>query len=466
VIEDFFSGPDAVVEVSEIASFFQHGWHSWCATQWVDPSESRQSVADPRERLGHDDPLHALDAAPGGSGFGAVEHADGRVTLLGALAGGAWVRLEDGRLVGKYEEGTGPWVTLTGPETEVFARYAGLLAEHLGRRGGRAMRLWASWYSYYEDVTEQGMHEVIAGLHGLDFNVIQVDDGWEQAIGDWVPNDGFPSGMADMAARIRDTGRRAGLWLAPFIAMPDSHTARNRPELILHGADGEPVVAGINWGGPYWALDVSRDDTLDYLAGVFSDLLRAGYDFFKLDFIYAAGFPGSHANPMSRSDAYRNACQRIRETVGDDTYLLACGAPIVESIGVFDGIRIGPDVGPVWEDGTYASAHRSMTTAMHRLWLRQSIDPDPDVVFFRDTELSPETSLHLQDMAHITGFLGTSDPPGWLRDDQRSALADALATRPEVEQLSRYRWRIGGRHVDFEPALAADDREPQWEAVS
>jgi alpha-galactosidase len=466
VIEDLSSGAIAEVGVSDVTSFFQHGWHSWCASQWVDPSKQRNIVDDPRDRLGHDDPVHALDAVPGGSGFGAVEHSNGNVTLLGTLAGGGWVQLEGNRLVGVYEEDTGPWVTLAGPEIEVFHRYAKLLSEHLGRRGGMPIRLWASWYSYYKDVTEAHMHEALAGLDGLDFDVIQVDDGWERTIGDWTPNDDFPSGMADMAARIHATGRRAGLWLAPFIAMPDSQTALDRPELILRDAAGDPVVAGINWGGPYWALDVTREDTLEYLAAVFADLHGAGYDFFKLDFIYAAGFPGRHANPMTRSDAYRNACLRIRETVGDDTYLLACGAPIIESIGVFDGIRIGPDVGPVWDDGTYAAAHRSMSTAMHRLWLQPAIDPDPDVVFFRDTDLSTDTSRHLQDMAHIAGFLGTSDPPGWLLDDQRAALATALATWPETEQLSRYGWRVGDRQVDFEPVLAADDREPQWEGAS
>ena len=207
MIEDSFSGSIAEVELSEVTSFFQHGWHSWCASQWVSQSETRQTVGDQRDRLGHDDPLHALDTVPGGSGLGAVEHAGGQVTLLGALAGGAWVQLEAGRLVGKYEDDSGPWVILRGPEIEVFRRYAQLLGEHLGRRGGTPLRLWASWYSYYGDITETLMHETLTGLEGLDIDVIQVDDGWERAIGDWVPNDDFPSGMADMAARINDTGR-------------------------------------------------------------------------------------------------------------------------------------------------------------------------------------------------------------------------------------------------------------------
>ncbi|MBT8192700.1 MAG: alpha-galactosidase [Acidimicrobiia bacterium] len=460
------TGRSHEVPVSNLVSFFQHGWHSWCATGWVAPGEPRRPIGDERDRLGHDDPLHALDDLPGGSGLGAVEHEDGTVTLLGALRGGAWVRLEDGALVGEYEDGTGPWVTLTGSEQEVFDQYARRLAQHLGRRGGNPVRLWASWYSYYEDVTETLMHETLDGLDGLDLDIIQLDDGWERAIGDWTPNDEFPSGLADLADRIHATGRRAGLWLAPFIAMPDSRIAQDRPGLILRDDAGDPVVAGINWGGPYWALDVTREETLDYLAELFSDLHEAGYDFFKLDFIYAAGFPGHHANPMSRSDAYRSACLRIREAVGDATYLLACGAPIIESIGVFDGIRIGPDVGPVWDDGTYAAAGRSMITAMHRLWLRPAIDPDPDVVFFRNTDLSADTRLHLQDMAHVAGFLGTSDPPAWLLDDQRTALASAFGAWPETRQLSRYRWQVADRVVDFEPVLGADHREPQWKSVS
>jgi len=457
------TGPSCQVPVKDVVSFYQHGWHSWCATGWVSPDEPRRLIADERDRLGHDDPLHSHDTAPGGSGLGAVEHADGSVTLLGALGGGAWVCLEDGALVGEYEDGAGPWVTVTGAEREVFDRYARLLAEHQGRRGGRLVRLWASWYSYYEDVTEQLMRNVVAGLDGFDFDVIQIDDGWEEAIGDWVPNDSFSSGMADIAGQIRSTGRRAGLWLAPFIAMPNSQLVSDRPELVLRTTGGDPVVAGVNWGGPYWALDVTREDTLEHLAGVFERYVAAGYDFFKLDFIYAGALPGDHANPMPRADAYRAASQRIRDVVGPNSYLLACGAPIIESVGVFDGIRVGPDVGPVWDDGTYAAARRAVVAAVHRLWLRPAIDTDPDVAYFRATGLSSETCRRLQDLAHIAGFLGTSDPPDGLDDSQRRTLDRALREATDVEQLSRYRWRINEREVDYAPALAADRAEPIWE---
>ena len=47
-------------------------------------------------------------------------------------------------------------------------------------------------------------------------DAIQIDDGFERRIGDWLePDAGFPDGVAPLAAEIRDAGFRAGLWLAP-----------------------------------------------------------------------------------------------------------------------------------------------------------------------------------------------------------------------------------------------------------
>ena len=310
------------------------------------------------------------------------------------------------------------------------------------------------------------MHDTLESLRDLPFDVVQVDDGWEQAIGDWEPNPTFPSGMGEMADRIRDTGRRAGLWLAPFIARTDSRLAGQRPDLFLRDESGEPVVAGINWGGPYWALDVTSDAALDFVEQTLARYRELGYTFFKLDFIYAAAFPGRHRNPMPRSAAYRTACERIRTAVGDDAYLLACGAPILESIGVFDGIRIGPDVGAVWADGSYAAAQRALLTAMHRLWLRPAIDPDPDVVYFGPTDLTEATMAQLRQVAHVTGFLGTSDLLQDLGAAELKTLERFLITQPVVEQAGRYRYLIDGELLDLSPVLAAGEIEPTWQAAS
>ena len=39
--------------------------------------------------------------------------------------------------------------------------------------------------------------------------------------------------------------------------------------------------------------------------------------------------------------AYREAMELMRHEMGEDAYLLACGAPVLSTIGIADGIRIG-----------------------------------------------------------------------------------------------------------------------------
>jgi alpha-galactosidase len=418
-----------------------------------------EPIPDLGRRLGHDDPVSAFSEQLGGSGVGAVEHPDGTVSLLGALGPGARVTLEESTLRGRSEIGGIEWLVASGPETEVFGAYVGALAERLGRRGRSRMRVWCSWYSYYESITEAALTEVLDGLGDLPFDVVQVDDGWQRGIGDWEPNPGFPGGMAATADRIRSTGRIPGLWLAPLIAHSSSGLAARRPELLLRDDRGDPVVAGINWGGPYFAIDPTADASAGYLADLIGRTREWGYDYLKLDFLYAGAFPGVHARATPREVAYREAAEVMRSAAGDDCYLLACGAPIIASVGVFDGIRIGPDVAEFWEDPAMVAlgdesargARNALATASQRLWLRGAIDTDPDVAFFRsgDVDLDGRTRAALRDLAQVAGFLGVSDPPGDLDDSEQQELVAWLTEAPLVEQRDRFGWSVDHRLVDF-----------------
>jgi alpha-galactosidase len=359
------------------------------------------------------------------------------------------------------------WVVLRGDEESVWSQYASLLVSRFGRRRADKVRVWCSWYSFYEDVSQTQMDEVLSGLSGLPFDVVQVDDGWEESVGDWQANEKFPSGMAHMAERIRASGFTPGLWLAPLIAQSTSRLATERSDLLLRNEAGEPVVAGINWGSPYYALDPTTDATLEYLAGLMAQARSWGYDYLKLDFLYAGAFPGAHANPMPREVAYREACRVMREAAGDDCYLLACGAPIIASLGIFDGIRIGPDVAEVWEvpelaqlgDESGRGARNALATSVNRLWLRDVIDVDPDVIYFRDdTDLDDRTLAALKDLATVARFVGVSDPPNLLTAADRNELETVLLADPSIAQPGRYCWDIGGRTVDFSWILANGGR--------
>jgi alpha-galactosidase len=176
---------------------------------------------------------------------------------------------------------------------------------------------------------------------------------------------------------------------------------------------------------------------------------------------------------VPREQAYRDAVELVRRAAGDAVYLLACGAPIIPSIGVFDGIRVGPDVAPWWEmplvteylhDVTAPATRYAIATSLHRLWLRPAIETDPDVVYFRRKYnlLDRRARTMLQDLARVAGFRATSDPPAWLDDRERAELVEFFSEMPSVTPLGHHRYEIDGRLVDFSHIADAEPDLRGW----
>ncbi|MBB5967417.1 alpha-galactosidase [Planomonospora venezuelensis] len=404
------------------------------------------------------------------AGLAAITRGDGTTLLLGALGGDVpRVSADDDTLAGWYETSPAPWFVACGSEEEVFGAYADALSRHrsLARPRNSTGPVWCSWYSYYEDISESQMHSDLGDLRGLPFDVVQIDHGWAADVGDWQPNAKFPSGMDALAARIAEAGFVPGLWLAPFIALPTSRILRERPHLFLRDRDGELVTAG-NWDGPYHALDLTLPEALDHLTTMISTAVGWGYRYLKLDFLFSAAVVAERHKEIGREQAYREAISMIRSVAGDDVYLLGCGAPVLPSLGVFDGLRIGPDVNAFWrnynapnDDPSDARGETSFLNSLNRLWLRPLIDLDPDVVYFRTREnlLTTKERQLLRDLAEVCNFLATSDPPSWLLPDELDLMTSYLTRQPSIRQLGRYRFAIGSREVDFAPHVAAS---PVW----
>ena len=160
-----------------------------------------------------------------------------------------------------------------------------------------------------------------------------------------------------------------------------------------------------------------------------------------------------------REVRYRKAMERIREEAGE-AYLLFCGAPILASLGLADGLRVGPDVAPYWDnedrslwlqDPTGPGLRNALRTTLHRLWLRENVQVDPDVAFFRSrfSLLSLEEMRLQEAMGEITGFKATSDPPSWLSPEERERLWAFLSRDKEVKPLGPYRFRVGEEVLDY-----------------
>nr|BFE57549.1 alpha-galactosidase [Dactylosporangium thailandense] len=444
------------------ASFYRHGHNSWSPCGWRRLSEPPLRIPNPTRLVTADDPAFDDPGRHHGSAVAALQGADGRTLLLGAL-GLDTPRLtaDQDTLTGWYAGGGAEWFLAYGPEEEVFRAYTDQLAERFGTGRRKAGNVWCSWYAYYENVTEAQLTKDIADLAGLPFDVVQVDDGWEERVGDWTPNAKFPSGMRSLVKQITEAGFTAGLWLAPFIALPTSRLATERPELLLRDASGRPVVAGYNWGGPYYALDLARADAREHVAGVVRTVVHEwGFKYLKLDFINAAAayLPG-----RDRERVYREALHVIREAAGEDVYLLGSGAILLPSLGLLDGLRSGPDVAPMWDnyasvDPSDATARNAVVNSVHRLWQSPLVEVDPDVIYFRSklNLLTPQQLQWLRDLADVCGFRAVSDPPAWLTPAELEELRTYLEASPEIRRLSRYRFTLDGREVDFAPAVATD----------
>ena len=408
------------------------------------------------------DPLYAHEDRPNGAWYGAVELDDGTQIFLGALGTDSHVLLDGQSLSGWYETGTGDWFIGWGNEDEYYSHYAWLLGTRFGTgRIQDPLRVWCSWYSLYTEISEQKLLKVLTDLSDLPFDVFQIDDGWQINIGEWEPNEKFPSGMASFASRIKDTGRKAGLWLAPLLVTSSARMFHEHPEWLLHDEKGKFISAGFNWGSQLYALDTTHPGALEWLQTLMHKLRKWGYDYIKLDFLYAGALPGKRHADIPREAAYRQGLEVIRQSLGD-AYFLTCGAPILPSLGLCDAIRIGPDVAEVWSSKYRDLALRNFTTpglrnalrtTLHRLWLSSLVHVDPDVVYFRthQNQLTRNEMKLQQQMGEICRFKACSDIPSWMTSDEIADLSTYLKEQQEVRSTGTYSFTVNGLPVDYLP---------------
>jgi alpha-galactosidase len=312
--------------------------------------------------------------APEGHGLLVVSDGDGVRAFLD----------RDGGRVGLGHDGE----TLEAPNlTSALAAVADLLSP------GRPRAIppgWCSWSQYFSHVTAADVVENVDAARKLELpiEIVQVDDGWEAGIGDWLDVSPRFGSLSEVVAHIHDAGMRAGIWTAPFLVGDRSALAAAHPDWIVPGAD-----AGRNWGQRLGVLDLSNADAAAHLGHVFRTLAEWGFTYFKLDFLFAGALPGT--------DVYREGLRIVREATGPAAILLGCGAPVFPSIGLVDGMRIGPDVLPELPNEAPDLPHVIRSTAA-RSWMNGALwINDPDTLVAR-----PEIAEREEWASHLERYGG------------------------------------------------------------
>ena len=276
---------------------------------------------------------------------------------------------------------------------------------------------WCSWYYYYRDVKARDIQDNLAtaAQTELPLEYILIDDGYQPAIGDWLSANEkkFPQGMRTMAEEILTAGYRPGIWTAPFGISSKSRLYADHPEWVMRDEQGDPIVAWQHWGVDVYALDLSHPEVQEWLGDTFRTLREWGYELFKVDFLYAGALAGRRHNPrVTRAQAMRRGLEIIRAAIGEEAFLLGCGAPLGPSVGLVDGMRIGPDVAvhwhPFWADLAFPAAANALRNAIaryftHRRWWIN----DPDCVLVRQKgDHSALTLSEMRTLATVVGLCG------------------------------------------------------------
>ena len=253
---------------------------------------------------------------------------------------------------------------------------------------------WCSWSCYYGDVNEERIRraadmQVKYASEGSP-NLIQIDDGWQRSgsfCGEWVTDEEkFPEGMAATSAYVRERGMTFGLWLAPLLLDDQSEYYEglkhlSMPEITL-GEHFHPF----NLGDPAYH---------DHLRRTFRRMVdEFGARYFKLDFLAAAvRFFNGRGHFVKFEGGYcielqRKALEVIRETVGDDVFLLSCGAQTLIGAGIFNGARMSCDI--IWgKNKSFPTYWQIMQNCLHTVgwryfYHRKVYVNDPDGLVLRD----------------------------------------------------------------------------------
>lgn len=195
-----------------------------------------------------------------------------------------------------------------------------------------------------------------------------------------------------------------------------------------------------------WALDTTHPEVQAHLAHVARELVATGFTYLKLDFTFSPSLDGAwHDDRATPAERVRAGYAALRRGAGPDAFLLGCGVPLANVVGLVDGNRIGQDVAPEWSLPPerelvpgYLAIQPAVASAvgntvarsfMHRhLWLN-----DPDCLLLR-TERTRLTPAAIRTWADV---VATSGGMALVSDDLRLLGAEARALLDDVVERGR-----------------------------
>jgi len=222
-------------------------------------------------------------------------------------------------------------------------------ALHRGRRRGIEAAGYHAWTSddwHAKDLVESDIMDTLVFLKETPWlresiHYVIVGRGWQRALGEWEPQERFPSLMDTLAARIADAGFIPGIWIAPLAVSPKSVFAEKHPDWVLRRADKQEPEIG--------QLDYTLPAVRDHAYAAMRRLYDWGYRYFTTDFAGCEIEPGAYkfrGRTESVRQSFRSVVLAIRAAIGEDSFWHVTHAPIGPVVGLCDALSVAPPARP------------------------------------------------------------------------------------------------------------------------
>ena len=323
---------------------------------------------------------------------------------------------------------------------------------------------WESWYNRYSNISQTYIQNDLSSLGSTDNfikkyfiddnkpTIFQIDDGWEQGVGQWEPDrKRFPAGLNALATTISMQGYIPGLWIAPFVIDWRTDFCTMHTQWILRNEYGTPIEAGFNlsWGSvfgqlqpglpfSFYCLDLSNEDVIEYLDSLMDRVINEwGFRYIKLDFLYAGMLQGKFVNGGTAYQWYNSALRiltsRKTNVKGQHVMYLGCGMPFESSFNYLPLSRIGPDTKEDWDlmlmkrlhfSGRTGAVVNLQSTLGHAFWDQSIFINDPDVIFMRNTNITlmqkEKELIALVNFLFASQIMYSDDPEEFAVPDEHS----------------------------------------------
>lgn len=338
------------------------------------------------------------------------------------------------------------------------------MADRLNRNHPRMMwpEMPSGWCSYYSlrPMTTEGLVKNARAMAQRipELGMIQIDAGYSAPGKDWLtPNPSMGGDMKTTCDLIRAEEVQAGGYLCPFMQHMDWYLPNNHPEWMVQDEAGNPAIKVGRKG--HRILDGTNPEARAYIV----DILRHfhndwGIRYFKLDFIaYGAYQAGIRYNRKQTGiEAYRLLMKDICDAFGDDTFILACNAPMWPAIGLCHGNRVTNDIHREWKYIRQNAEELFWRNWQHDvLWFNdpdvielqnmalQRRLPDGTVVAPMSTMTDDEIEFHKAFAVACGGMMLSGDLIYDLTDENIAVMKKLVATTGTAAKFDDYTLRIG-----------------------